>query len=134
MRSIISILPRLYLGVIFLYAGGMKLLHVSTLETQVGGFLHAVAMQSGFPWYQSFVGTFVLPHVSIFAPLIMVAELFVAVTMLAGRLTRAGAMVAIVLLANYLCAKGMLPWYAASNDWADIVLALLVIYGRTSSR
>jgi len=134
MRLIIAILPRIYLGVIFLYAGGTKLLSHAGIVAPVEGFLHAVAMQNGFPWYQWIVGTIVLPHVSIFAPLVMVAELFVGLSLLSGRFTRAGAAVAIFLLANYLCAKGMLPWYPASNDWADIVLALLVFFGRNSSR
>ena len=91
-------------------------------------------MQDGFPWYQWVVGTIVLPHVTIFAALVTIAELFVGVTMLSGRFTRAGATVAIFLLVNYLCAKGMYPWYPASNDAADIVLALVVLYGRTGSR
>ncbi len=35
--------------------------------------------------------------------------------------------IAIALLANYAAAKGLAPWSPASNDTADIVLALVVL-------
>jgi uncharacterized membrane protein YphA (DoxX/SURF4 family) len=49
--------------------------------------------------------------------------------MLFGLATRAGAVVAIFLLLNYLFAKGLPFWSPGSNDMADIVLALVVLFG-----
>lgn len=98
-------------------------------STILAGFLNAVALQQGFPWYRAFVSSVVLPHASLFAALVVLAELYVATAMLLGLTTRLAGAVAILLLVNYLCAKGMTPWSPASNDSADIVLSLVVAIG-----
>ena len=102
-----AILPRLYLGVIFAVAAYAKIFAPAGFAKSLAGFLNAVALTSGFGWYQELVRTVILPHIAFFAVLVTLCEAFVAVTMLLGFLTRAGAVVAICLLLNYLCAKGL---------------------------
>jgi uncharacterized membrane protein YphA (DoxX/SURF4 family) len=92
----------------------------------LAGFLSHVAAADAFGWYDRFLTAIVIPNVRVFAILIVAGELLVAASMLSGIGTRATAVLAILLLANYACAKGMPPWSPASNDTADIVLALIV--------
>lgn len=123
------VLPRLYLGVVFAVAVYAKLTAPGGFQKTLAGFLGGFVMQSGFAWYKAFVSAVVLPHVDIFAYLVMAGELTVAVCMLLGIATRAAALVAMLLLANYLCGKGLPVWAPASNDTADIVLAIVVFVG-----
>ena len=123
------VLPRVYLGMIFLVAVFAKLTAPPGFATVLTGYLHAVALVQGFPWYQEVVRSVILPHASLFAALVTVGEVFVGVGMLFGIATRAAAAVAIFLLLNYLCSKGMPMWAPASNDTADIILALTVGLG-----
>ena len=123
------VLPRVYLGVIFAVAVYGKITAPAAFTTHMTGFLNQVALQDGFPWYQAFVRGVVLPHADVFATLVIAGETFVAISLLLGVATRLGAAVAILLLLNYASGKGMLPWSPASNDWADIVLSLVVMAG-----
>ncbi len=79
------------------------------------------------PWYKPFIQGVVVPHISLFATLIIAGELVAGVTLLLGIATRAGAIIAIALNCNYLMAKGLPPWAPASNDAADIILAVTVL-------
>lgn len=123
------VLPRFYLGVIFAVAVYAKLTAPGGFQKVLAGFLGGFVMQGGFAWYKAFVSAVVLPHVDIFAYLVVAGELVVAICMLLGIATRAAALVAILLLANYLSAKGLPVWAPASNDTADIILAALVFFG-----
>jgi uncharacterized membrane protein YphA (DoxX/SURF4 family) len=123
------VLPRLYLGIAFAVAVYAKLTAPGGFEKSLTGFLGGFAMQSAFAWYKAFVSAVVLPHAQLFAGLVVAGELVVAICMLFGFATRAAALVAILLLANYLCSKGMPVWSPASNDVPDIILAVLVFAG-----
>lgn len=123
------VLPRVYLGLMFLLAAVAKLAAPPGFAKVLAGYLHAVALVQGFPWYQEVVRTLILPHVALFAALVTIGELFVGVAMLLGIATRPASAVAIFLLLNYLCSKGMPMWAPASNDTADIILALTVGIG-----
>jgi NADH dehydrogenase len=122
------LLPRVYLGVIFAVAAVGKLTARVDFAGPMTGFLTGAVVRNGHGWYAGFLRAVVLPHAHVFATLVLLGEVFVAVSMIFGLLTRVGAVVAIVLLANYLCAKGLPFWSPASNDAADIVLALVVLF------
>ena len=81
------------------------------------------------PFYASFVSSVVVPHAPLFASLVIMGECYVAIGMLFGITTRLASLAAIFLLCNYMLAKGMVPWSPASNDAADIVIALVVGIG-----
>ena len=121
------VLPRVYLGVIFLYAAYTKMTIPVGFPTAFRGFLNVVAIPHAFAWYKPILTGLVLPHADVFAPLIIVAEALAGIGLLLGLGTRVAAIIAIFLNLNYMLAKGMPPWAPASNDAPDIVLALVVI-------
>jgi thiosulfate dehydrogenase [quinone] large subunit len=120
----ILILPRLFLGTIFLVAAYSKVTHGS-FPTHLGSFLDLV-LPGATPAYQVFARAIVLPNVALFATLVIVGESFAGIALLLGITTRLASAVVVLLLANYMLAKGMAPWSPASNDAADIVLAIVV--------
>jgi uncharacterized membrane protein YphA (DoxX/SURF4 family) len=123
----ILVLPRIFLGVIFLvaayskFAGGRFPNHLELFLSQM--------LPSATNWYQAFARAIVLPNVSAVAILVMIGEAFVAVALILGLTTRLACALAVLLLANYMLAKGMTLWSPASNDAADIVLAIVVAIG-----
>jgi uncharacterized membrane protein YphA (DoxX/SURF4 family) len=121
-----ALIPRFFLGIIFLLAVLPKLTAPTGFSANLGSFLSNMAMHSAPAWYQTFLSSAVMPNLSIFAYAIIVGELVVAVSMILGIGTRVGALVAIFLNANYMLAKGAALWYPSSNDAADIMLALVV--------
>ena len=126
------VLLRIYLGVIFLVAAWPKLRVDFT--PGLTRFLEKVALENGHPFYQEFVRRVVLPNASLFAALVTWAELLVGLTLVLGLMTRLSAAVALLLVVNYMLAKGAWFWTPSSNDaaWAAISLALLIgAAGRT---
>jgi thiosulfate dehydrogenase (quinone) large subunit len=127
-RSIL-VLPRLFLGVIFARAAyGKFTAPAPGFKVILGGFLQQLLPHAS-PLYQSFAHAVVLPNLGLVAILVMTGELFVAVGMLFGITTRLASVVAVCLLLNYMLAKGMNLWTPASNDAADIILAIIVGIG-----
>jgi thiosulfate dehydrogenase [quinone] large subunit len=57
--------------------------------------------------YQLFLSGVVIPNVDLFARLVALGELFVAITMIFGLLTRAGGLVGMFLNLNYMLMKGL---------------------------
>jgi len=125
----VLLLPRLYLGMIFGFAAMQKLTAGRDFTMMMTGFLTQAGLRSGYGWYQGVIRSLILPHAHVFATLVLVGECAVAISMIFGLATRAGAAVAIFLLLNYLSLKGLPFWSPASNDAADIVLAVVVMIG-----
>jgi thiosulfate dehydrogenase [quinone] large subunit len=123
----ILILPRLFLGVIFSIASYSKI-SSGDFPAHLSGFLSQVPTNATFA-YQAFAQAIVLPHVATVATLVIIGETFVGIAMLAGITTRLASVVAVLLLLNYMFAKGMTLWTPASNDAADIILAIVVGVG-----
>jgi uncharacterized membrane protein YphA (DoxX/SURF4 family) len=118
---------RIYLGIIFLVAVGPKLTAEPDFTPRLVGFLEKVALTQGHAFYRSFVEGTVLPHAPGFATLVVAAELTAGLLLLVGAATRLAALIGIVLLLNYMFAKGMWPWTPASNDGAVIMIAAAVL-------
>ena len=66
---------------------------------------------------------------AIFPALVTWAELFVAVMLILGLLTRLSAAVALVLALNNMFAKGAWFWTPSSNDAAFVAIALALLVG-----
>jgi uncharacterized membrane protein YphA (DoxX/SURF4 family) len=64
-----------------------------------------------------------------FATLVTWGELFVGITMVLGLVTRLSAAVALVLLVNYMLAKGGWSWRPSSSDAAFAVISLALLIG-----
>lgn len=117
---------RVYLGVIFAIAVYPKLLLGPAFASALNGFLTHMGLQNAQPFYQRFLGVIVLPHVSTFAMLIVVAETAVAIALITGTTTRLAAVVAMLLVTNYMLAKGLWWWNPSSNDGAFFMIALVL--------
>lgn len=124
----ILVIPRLFLGVNFAVAVSGKLQGPAAFQGELGGFLTHMQPDEQ-SWYQSFVHSVVLPNTATFASLIIAGELYVAIAMLFGLTTRLGALVAALLVLNYMLAKGANLWTPSSNDAAYLILALVVGLG-----
>jgi uncharacterized membrane protein YphA (DoxX/SURF4 family) len=118
---------RVYLGVIFLVAALRKV--GVDISGGIVGFLNTEKPNT-YEFYRRVLEAVVLPHAAAFGLLVTYGELFAALTLLAGAATRAGAVVAVFLLANYALAKGARPWSPASNDTAMVCIAIAVFVGR----
>jgi uncharacterized membrane protein YphA (DoxX/SURF4 family) len=123
---------RICLGVIFVIAAVPKVR--GGFAPGLHGFLDHVTLQKAPDFYRGFVEQAVLPHVGFFAGLIPWTELTIGVTLILGLGTRLSSAAALVLLVNYMLAKGTWFWFPSSNDaaWAAVALALIIgAAGRT---
>jgi thiosulfate dehydrogenase [quinone] large subunit len=118
---------RLYLGFVFLLAAVPKLEGDATEALR--SFLTGVALPSGYGFYQRFASEILLPNVEVFGPLLSWSELLVGFALLVGLVTRFSASVGLILLVNYMLAKG--GWFGqpSSNDAALAAIALGLIIG-----
>jgi thiosulfate dehydrogenase [quinone] large subunit len=118
---------RFYLGVIFLIAGVPKL--QEDFAIRLAGFLRSVALTKGYVFYQEFAQQALLPHVRLLAGFVSWTEVLVGAALILGLATRLVSALAIVLLVNYMLAKG--AWFGspASNDAALIAIAVALIIG-----
>jgi thiosulfate dehydrogenase [quinone] large subunit len=121
------VLLRIYLGVIFLLAAWPKLR--GDFTPHLIEFLEKVALERGHPFYQEFVHRFVLPNASLVASLVTWGELLVGLTLILGLMTRLSATLALLLVVNYMFAKGAWFWQASSNDAAFAVIAVALLIG-----
>ncbi len=126
------VLLRLQLGIVLLVAGIPKI--GETFTPRLVEFLQNVALERGHPFYQEFVRSVVLPHAGVFAALVGWGEVLAGAALVVGLATRFAAAAALVLMLNYLFAKGAWFWTPSSNDaaYAAISLALMIgAAGRT---
>jgi uncharacterized membrane protein YphA (DoxX/SURF4 family) len=121
------VLPRVYLGISFLFSD-----HGNARPNELAGFLK-FALKNGYGWYQNLLNSVVVPHSLTFGTFVVIAEIYIGIALVLGFTTRLAALVALFLLLNYMCAKGALPW-GPGIDQSDIVLALIILLsdaGRT---
>lgn len=128
-RALIAFL-RIYLGVILFITVLGKLTRDTPFATEMLGFLGGVVRRGALPWYTEFVQQIVVPHAALFSYLVMTGELFAAISLLSGTLTRLGALVAMLLFLNYMLAKARMFWSPDSEDAAVFFIALIVFLGR----
>ena len=103
-----------------------KLMRDTPFANEMLDFLRGVTTRRASGPYLHFVQQVVIPHASIFSYLVMTGELFAAVSLLTGTVTRLGAAVAMVLFLNYMMAKGRWFWSPDSEDAAVFFIALVV--------
>lgn len=120
---------RLYLGVVFLLAVWPKLTAQGGFRPRMVGFLENVALVNAHGFYRAFVESVVLPRAGLFAFLVVLGEILVALALLTGTATRFAAAVAMFLVLNYMFAKGMWFWTPASNDAAFFFIGLVLLLG-----
>jgi thiosulfate dehydrogenase [quinone] large subunit len=128
-RALIAVL-RIYLGVILFITVLGKLTRDTPFATEMLGFLNGVARRGALPWYTEFIQQVVIPHATLSSYFVMTGELFAAISLLTGTVTRLGALVALSLFLNYMLAKGRIFWSPDSEDAAVFLIALVVFLAR----
>jgi thiosulfate dehydrogenase (quinone) large subunit len=123
------VLPRVFIGLIFLVSVYYKLFTDSTAVVQMQGFVGRFGVTHGYEWYRGFLQGVVMPHVGLFAKLVVIGELYVGLGLLFGVTTRLAAGVGIFMLLNFMATKGAMPWNPSICDPPDIVLCLVVMLG-----
>jgi uncharacterized membrane protein YphA (DoxX/SURF4 family) len=124
------VIPRIYVGVILFISDLGKLTRDNPFAEEMLRFLRGVTTRRASEPYLHFVQQVVLPHSSLFSHLIMTGEMFAALSLLTGTLTRLGAVVAGFLFLNYMLAEGRMLWSPDSEDAALIFIAFLLFFGR----
>ena len=124
------VIPRIYVGVILFISDLGKLTRDNPFAEEMLRFLRGVTTRRASEPYLHFVQQVVLPHSNLFSHLIMTGEMFAALSLLTGTLTRLGAVVAGFLFLNYMLAEGRMLWSPDSEDAALIFIALLLFFGR----
>lgn len=120
---------RVYLGGVFLVAVWPKLTAEGGYQPRMVVFLENVALGNGHRFYQVFVESVVLPNAELFTLLVVLGELFLALALVTGTVTRLAAGAAMFLTLNYMFAKGMWFWSPASNDAAFFFIGLALAWG-----
>ncbi len=128
-RMLLVIL-RIYLGVILFITDLGKLTRDTPFANEMLDFLRGVTTRRASTPYLHFVQQVVIPHASTFSYLVMTGEMFAAISLLTGTMTRLGAAVAMILFVNYMMAKGRWFWSPDSEDAAVFFIALVVLLGR----
>ena len=123
------VLPRLFLGMIFLVSVYYKIFTPATVTVQMDGFVGHSGVARAYEWYRPFLKNVVMPHEVFFGSLVVIGELYVGFGMVLGFTTRLAAAVAIIMLLNFMATKGAMPWNPSVCDPPDIVLALVVMIG-----
>ena len=126
-RALLVVL-RLYLSVVFLVAAWAK---VSDMEAWAARFDNVLTSPPFNPqsFYLGFFQNVVLPNAELFAYLTAYGELLVGLALLLGLCTRLASVGAMLLLANYLFAKGLPFWISSSNDAPMFFIALVLLLG-----
>lgn len=127
-RALLVVL-RLYLSMVFLVAAWAK---VSDIEAWAARFDNVLASSGLFKPYAFYLGFFqevVLANAELFAYLTAYGELLIGLALLLGLCTRLASVGAMLLLANYLFAKGLPFWISSSNDAPMFFIALVLLLG-----
>ncbi len=118
-------LTRILIGVFFVFEGLGKLrwlLDPAPLTAQLSSWLPVAPFASR--WY---LGHVAIPHVSIFARVVMLAELAAGLALLLGFWTRLAAALAFLMVLNFHFASGQLFRYQfLTNGYGLPVLAALI--------
>jgi thiosulfate dehydrogenase [quinone] large subunit len=131
---VVFLLPlRLFTGWVFLWESMSKLTGGFVEHDKLAGLISGW-MKEGKPYwfYTPFLRDLVLPHASLFSWLVIGGELVVGAAMLAGLFTRAASLLGLVLVLNFLLARGDSVGPNATAPMLAILLTLTLTHtGRT---
>lgn len=120
---------RVFLGIMFGIAVYPKIAAGAAYPDILRGFIERFALSNAQPFYAGFLSGTVVPNIAAFALLVKIAETCVCVALITGTATRLAAAVAMLLVTNYMFAKGLWWWFPSSNDAADFMIASALIIG-----
>ncbi|MBI4526348.1 MAG: DoxX family protein [Deltaproteobacteria bacterium] len=121
------VILRLYIGYYLLYQGIRKFQrdfpHGDWITKQIGE-LDKVDL---YPWYESFLMNYVIPHRELFGYLVMYGEILVGVCLLLGLLTRFSSIVGLFMLLNYYFGPGMARGGAVLGQQQTFIVCFIVL-------
>lgn len=85
-------------------------------------FLKQMTAHAAIPLYGDFVGAIVLPNVRLFGPLVWGIEIVVAVSLLLGLWSRAGALIGLLMMLNL-----WLGLYSADGEWPWTYFMIVIV-------
>jgi uncharacterized membrane protein YphA (DoxX/SURF4 family) len=119
---------RFHLAVILLLTVTGKLVRPAPFRVEMLDFVERV-MPKTIPPYHAFLQNVVIPNATLFSILVMIGELTAGLLLLTGTCTRAGALITMLLVLNFMLAKGRWFWSPDNVDAADFFSALVVMLG-----
>ena len=96
---------RISVGIMFSIAAFHKISAGSEWPQRMVGFLNFHAEKS-YGFYRTLLESIVLPNSQLFGYLVAYGEAFVAISLLIGILARWGALIGLLMVTNFLLAKG----------------------------
>jgi len=126
---------RIYVGYYLFTQGYRKFQRDFPKGDWVGRQIGDVASLDLYPWYKTFLQSYVVPHRELFGYLVMIGEIAVGACLFVGLLTRYSAFVGLFMVINYYLGVGMARGGAmvAQQQTFIILLAIFVLAnpGRT---
>ncbi len=98
---------RIYVGYYLFTQGYRKYQRDFPKSDWIGRQLGDIASLDLYPWYKSFLQSYVVPHGELFGYLVMIGEITVGACLLLGLLTRLNACVGLFMLINFYLGPGM---------------------------
>jgi thiosulfate dehydrogenase [quinone] large subunit len=87
-----------------------------------------------YPWYKTFLQSWVVPHSEVFGYLVTLGEILVGGALLLGLFTRVSACVGLFLMVNYVLGPGMARGGAPLAQQQTFIVALIIIALANSGR
>ena len=121
---------RISIGVMFAVAASAKISGGAQWPDRMLGFLNFHADKS-YGFYRSFLEAVVIPNKDLFGYLVAYGELFVALSLVLGLLTRCGAAIGLFMVVNFLLAKGSPFWIPSANDPVYILALFTLLFSQS---
>jgi uncharacterized membrane protein YphA (DoxX/SURF4 family) len=120
-------LLRIYIGYYLLQQGIRKFQRDFPKGDWIGRQIGDIATLPLYPWYKTFLQSYVVPHRELFGNLVMAGEILVGACLLVGLFTRFSAIVGLFMIVNYYLGPGMARGGAQLAQQQTFIVALIVI-------
>ncbi len=122
---------RIYVGYYLFFQGIGKFQRNFPKGDWIGRQIGDIASLDLYPWYKTFLQSYVVPHSELFGYLVMIGEIAVGVGLLLGLFTRVSALVGLFMLANYYLGPGTARggYMLAYQQFYIVALAIFVLAG-----
>ncbi len=122
---------RIYVGYYLFFQGIGKFQRDFPKGDWIGRQIGDITSVELYPWYKTFLRSYVVPHSELFGYLVMIGEIAVGVCLLLGLFTRLSAFVGLVMLVNYYLGPGMARggYMLAHQQIYIVALAIFLLAG-----
>lgn len=117
---------RIYIGYYILTQGIRKFQRNFPKGDWIGRQIGDIATLDLYPWYKTFLQSYVTPHSELFGYLVTFGEISVGACLLLGFLTRFSAFVGLFMLINYYLGVGMARGGAMLAQQQTFIVSLVI--------